>query len=93
MPRPGTARALELLQQVAADTGIDVKSLQDWSPRPIFAMARREFCTRAHAEGLPRKTIAETIRRHYTTVLYHVSEDVQRRKREIYRRQAAAQHA
>jgi hypothetical protein len=82
MRRKGTQIAIDLLNAIAKEFGVDTKSLRQPYRFQNLVAARKAFCDRGRNElGIEPLTLALVINRHHTTVLYHSSPEMQRRKR------------
>jgi hypothetical protein len=77
-------RAQVILQLVARKYMVSLEDLMSDDRSSGLVAARREFFERAKAEGIGSTTIAKTIRRNHSTVLYHLKPDMQAARRERY---------
>jgi hypothetical protein len=89
VPRKGTKAARELLQQIAAEYDIDVKSLRSPDRFACFTPARREFCIRGRELQIGVVALGIVLNRDHSTISYHANEAMrQRKKRELRNRPA-----
>ncbi len=88
MARIGTARALELLQQVAAEHNLTTLAITGKCRVARIAAARKAFCAAAVAEKITLQVVADILCCDYSTVSYHASPSMKDRKRWEQRRAA-----
>lgn len=86
MARPGTAAAKKILKEVAAAHGIPPSTLLFRLRFKRVIKIKREFISKAIAEGIPKMTLAALLGLCHTTVIYHASPEMRARKMAIYHR-------
>lgn len=85
MARKRYSEAMELLTKVSNDLLVHVEDIRSRSTVRRFAAARKEFCRRGRATGIPLETLAAAINRDPSTIAYHADPQVQKTKVESKR--------
>jgi hypothetical protein len=78
-------RAERILDEVAAETGVDIETMRKPDARRAAVNVRRIFCVRAKAAGIGSTIMAALIERDATTVLSMTNPEMRARKMKRYR--------
>lgn len=82
MARAGTAKARDLLYQIARKHNTDPRSVIEGGRWPEYITIKKEFCRAVKDNGIPLGVAADILKLDHSTVVYHASAAVQERKKQ-----------
>jgi len=82
MARPGTAKAKELLLEIARKHNTDPKSVIEGGRWQEYIVVKQEFCKAVKDSGISMGVAAEILRLDHSTAVYHSNAALRERKKQ-----------
>lgn len=81
MPIPGTAKAQQLLYQIARKHNTDPRSVIEAGAQQEYTHVKQEFCKAVKDSGISLSVAAQLLKIDRTTAIYHSNPEIRQRKR------------